>query len=113
LPSVCCFAGWPESSSSRYITGTIDLAIGMPFLSPFVFISLQLSVTTNRFDSGKPDPAELLNSVDQQPTTSQNPARHCGEVATGEFIDDHLACPLRVALSVGSVGSSGYFDLRR
>jgi hypothetical protein len=63
------------TSSSRYITGAVELAIDMPFVSAFVFIGLQFHVTANRFNSGKPDLIELLNSVDQRPTTGWNPDR--------------------------------------
>jgi len=39
--------------SSRYITGTFYIAIGMPFQSAFVFNRLRLEVTGNCFDSSK------------------------------------------------------------
>ena len=47
------FAGSPESSSSRYITGTLYIAIGVPFVVIFIISDLQDCVTVNRFDYGK------------------------------------------------------------
>ena len=54
LSSVCCFAGWPDFSSSRYITGTHLVAIDVPFMSLFAFNYLRRSINPGRFDSGKP-----------------------------------------------------------
>src|SRR6516165_80369 len=48
------FAGSPEFSSSRYITGTLVIAISMPFARVFAFNHLRICAKSNRFDSGKP-----------------------------------------------------------
>jgi hypothetical protein len=49
------FAGSPESSSSRYITGTLVIAIIVPFPYVRTFNHLRYRIGLNRFDSGKPD----------------------------------------------------------
>jgi hypothetical protein len=41
-------------SSSRYITGTRLIAIGVPFRSSILFIDLQIYASANRFNSRSP-----------------------------------------------------------
>ena len=41
-------------SSSRYITGTLLIAIDGPFPIVFAFIKLRITQSLSRFDSGKP-----------------------------------------------------------
>ena len=54
LPSVCCFCGLAGIfPSSRYITGTLCIAIDVPFTLSCVFNYLRQRLTGKCFDSSK------------------------------------------------------------
>jgi len=71
-------------SSSRYITGTLYIAIRAPFVRPILFKHLLLSRMAHCLNSGRKDPINLLKNVEQglelalrtvvrPPSANQNP----------------------------------------
>ncbi len=67
LPDACFFVGSPDSSSSRYITGTLQVAIAGPFLSSLNFNSLRRIQAVVFLDSSSFTTRNLSKTIETRP----------------------------------------------
>jgi len=68
LPDACFFVGSPDSSSSRYITGTLQVAITGPFLSSLNFNSLRRIQVVVFLDSSSFTARNLSKTIETRPS---------------------------------------------
>lgn len=57
------FVGWPDFSSSRYITGTLSIAIDVPFLRPCIFKDLCLRFSSACLESNSSTCRKLQKTI--------------------------------------------------
>ena len=91
------------SSSCRYITGVIYIAIGVPFSTLSLFSQLWSTWGSNCLDSGSPDCANLLKNIDERlraVSIMSDSALALGAVM-GSAASQHQALDGRLAAAAG------------
>ena len=101
-------------SSSRYITGTLYIAIAVPFESHPVFNDLSQARTPERFDSGKPHcfrfkKQYIFGSALATRTEVRTPPRHhdpldCGSARPARLVRPLINVVLQLEKATGPLG---------